>query len=112
MRFNFRFKTRSKVLSDQAELRDLHFKSILRHKDAEIAYLTARHDVERKRADGESARCRTLTNQVSTFSKTEAELRSQLNIYVEKFKQVLSLLPNCPSPKVHPCHTAPIRQPP
>jgi hypothetical protein len=25
---------------------------------------------------------------VSTFSHTEAELRSQLNIYVEKFKQV------------------------
>jgi myosin heavy subunit len=30
-----------------------------------------------------------LTSQVSTFSHTEAELRSQLNIYVEKFKQVL-----------------------
>jgi len=29
-----------------------------------------------------------LTRQVSTFSQTENELRSQLNIYVEKFKQV------------------------
>lgn len=29
-----------------------------------------------------------MTSQVSTFSHTEAELRSQLNIYVEKFKQV------------------------
>jgi hypothetical protein len=29
-----------------------------------------------------------LTRQVSTFSQTETELRTQLNIYVEKFKQV------------------------
>ncbi|KAK5943029.1 hypothetical protein PMZ80_004034 [Knufia obscura] len=80
-------KTRCKVLFDQAELRELHFKSILRHKDAEIAHLQAKHEVERKRADAEATRCRTLQSQVSTFSHTEAELRSQLNIYVEKFKQ-------------------------
>lgn len=86
-------KARCKVLFDQAELREMHFKTILRHKDAEIAHLAAKHEVERKRADGEATRCRTLTNQVSTFSHTEAELRSQLNIYVEKFKQVcLSLV--------------------
>ncbi|KAK5241877.1 hypothetical protein LTR40_013006 [Exophiala xenobiotica] len=65
----------------------MHFKAILRHKDAEIAHLQAKHEVERRRADAEAARCRTLTNQVSTFTHTEAELRSQLNIYVEKFKQ-------------------------
>lgn len=87
-------KTRCKVLFDQAEIRELHFKSILRHKDAEIAHLHAKHEVERKRADAEAARCRTLTNQVSTFSHTEAELRSQLNIYVEKFKQVEDTLNN------------------
>ena len=68
----------------------MHFKTILRHKDAEIAHLAAKHEVERRRADGEAGRCRTLTSQVSTFSHTEAELRSQLNIYVEKFKQVSS----------------------
>lgn len=81
-------KSRCKVLFDQAELREMHFKTILRHKDAELAHIAAKHEVERKRADAEAARCRTLTNQVSTFSHTEAELRSQLNIYVEKFKQV------------------------
>ena len=85
---SIRFKTRCKVLADQAEIREMHFKAILRHKDAEIAHLQAKHEVERRRADTEAARCRTLTNQVSTFSHTEAELRSQLNIYVEKFKQV------------------------
>lgn len=66
----------------------MHFKAILRHKDAEIAHLQAKHEVERRRADTEAGRCRTLTSQVSTFSHTEAELRGQLNIYVEKFKQV------------------------
>jgi hypothetical protein len=86
----YRLKTRAKVLFDQAELREMHFKTILRHRDAEIAYVSAKHEVERRRADTEAARCRTLTNQVSTFSHTEAELRSQLNIYVEKFKQVSS----------------------
>ncbi|KIW71821.1 hypothetical protein PV04_00053 [Phialophora macrospora] len=88
------FKTRCKVLADQAEIREMHFKAILRHKDAEIAHLQAKHEVERRRADAEAARCRTLTNQVSTFSHTEAELRSQLNIYVEKFKQVEDTLNN------------------
>ncbi len=83
-----RFKTRCKVLADQAEIREMHFKAILRHKDAETAHLQAKHEVERRRADTEAGRCRTLTSQVSTFSHTEAELRSQLNIYVEKFKQV------------------------
>jgi predicted nucleic acid-binding Zn-ribbon protein len=78
------------VIADTLDLRELHFKSILRHKDAEIANLQAKHEVERKKAEAEASRCRTLTNQVSTFSNTEAELRSQLNIYVEKFKQVSS----------------------
>ncbi|KIW61921.1 hypothetical protein PV05_01988 [Exophiala xenobiotica] len=88
------FKTRCKVLADQADIREMHFKAILRHKDAEIAHLQAKHEVERRRADAEAARCRTLTNQVSTFTHTEAELRSQLNIYVEKFKQVEDTLNN------------------
>jgi hypothetical protein len=87
------FKTRCKVLADQSEIREMQFKSILRHKDAEIAHLQAKHEVERRRADTEAGRCRTLTSQVSTFSHTEAELRSQLNIYVEKFKQVSNFNP-------------------
>lgn len=46
-----------------------------------------------------------MTSQVSTFSHTEAELRSQLNIYVEKFKQVLlQLFQGSHSPWSHPWH--------
>ncbi len=32
--------------------------------------------------------------QVSTFNQTEVELRSQLNVYIEKFKQVEDTLNN------------------
>jgi hypothetical protein len=93
---HYRFRTRCKAIADTLDLRELQFKSILRHKDAEIAHLQAKHEVERKRAEAEASRCRTLTNQVSTFSNTEAELRSQLNIYVEKFKQVSTCSPFYP----------------
>lgn len=55
--------------------------------------MTAKYEEQRRIAESEAARCRALTAQVSTFSHTEAELRSQLNIYVEKFKQVRSLPP-------------------
>ena len=48
----------------------------------------ARFENEKKAAEQEVARSRDLRVQVATFSQTETELRSQLNVYVEKFKQV------------------------
>jgi len=68
-------------------LRELHFNSLLRTKELEVQYNLARYDQQRKMAENETARSRALSGQVSTFSQTETELRSQLNIYVEKFKQ-------------------------
>lgn len=53
-----------------------------------MQYNLARFEKSRKDAEAEAARARSLNAQVLTFSKTETELRSQLNIYVEKFKQV------------------------
>jgi chromosome segregation ATPase len=75
-------------------MRELHYKSLLRSKDAEIQCLTAKYEEQRRAAENEAARCRALSSQVSTFSHTESELRSQLNIYVEKFKQVEDTLNN------------------
>jgi Myosin-like coiled-coil protein len=43
---------------------------------------------QRRAKEMESSKSHQLTRQVSTFSQTESELRNQLNIYVEKFKQV------------------------
>ncbi len=75
----------------QYELRELQFQSLLRMKDLEIAYQVARHDQLKKAQESELSKSHQLTRQVSTFSQTENELRGQLNVYVEKFKQV------CPS---------------
>lgn len=82
------FKARFKSLIDQYELRELHFHSLLRTKELEVQYNIARFERERKAAEQEINRAKQLNQQVLTFSKTETELRNQLNIYVEKFKQV------------------------
>ncbi|RDL41205.1 Uncharacterized protein BP5553_01184 [Venustampulla echinocandica] len=88
------FKQRFKSLIEQYELRELHFHSLMRAKELEVQYNMARYDRERKAAEAEVTRSKTLNTQVLTFSKTENELRNQLNIYVEKFKQVEDTLNN------------------
>lgn len=54
----------------------------------EVQANMVRFENEKKAAEQEVARSRDLRMQVATFSQTETELRSQLNVYVEKFKQV------------------------
>ena len=66
----------------------------MRTKECEVQLSLARAEDQRKRAEDEAKKSRTLNAQVSTFSQTETELRSQLNIYVEKFKQAGLSLPN------------------
>lgn len=83
-----RFKAKFKSFVEQYEMRELHFYSLLRTKELEVQYNYARFEQQRKHAEAESSRAKALNSQVSTFSQTEAELRSQLNIYVDKFKQV------------------------
>lgn len=84
----FRFRQKFKSFIEQYELRELHFHSLLRTKELEIQYQLARFEQQKKAQELESTKSHQLTRQVSTFSQTETELRSQLNIYVEKFKQV------------------------
>ena len=84
----YRFRQKFKSFIDQYEYRELHFQSLMRTKECEVQYNIARYEQQRKLAENETTRSRTLSAQVSTFSHTETELRSQLNIYVEKFKQV------------------------
>lgn len=88
-----RLRAKLKTIGEKFESREQHYKALLRSKDAEIQSLTAKYEEQRRGAENEAARCRALSSQVSTFSHTEAELRSQLNIYVEKFKQVGLLSP-------------------
>ena len=82
-----RFRSKFKSYVDQYELREHHFYALLRTKEAENQLNVARMEDHRKRSESEMAKSRTLSTQVSTFSQTETELRNQLNIYVEKFKQ-------------------------
>lgn len=98
------FKQRFKSLIDQYELRELHFHSLMRTKELEVQMHMARFEKERKTAEQELARSRALNAQVLTFSKTETELRSQLNIYVEKFKQVRSSSPLRREPSLEASH--------
>ena len=60
----------------------------MRTKECEVQLSLARFEQQKKDAEKQSAHSRALNAQVATFSQTESELRSQLNIYVEKFKQV------------------------
>ena len=83
---SFRQKFRSFI--EQYELRELHMLSMLKTKDSEAHRNLANFDQEKKKADLNANKVKSLDAQVSTFSTTENELRSQLNIYVEKFKQV------------------------
>lgn len=53
-----------------------------------MQYNMARYEKAKKEADAEASRARQLNSQVQTFTKTETELRNQLNVYVDKFKQV------------------------
>lgn len=62
----------------------------MRTKEIEVQWNMARYEQQKKAAESESARCRQLNSQVLTFSKTETELRNQLNVYVDKFKQASS----------------------
>ena len=82
-----RMRTKMKSVFEQYELRELIFHSLLHTKDWEVHQERAKADDQRKKADTETLKARTLSTQVSTFSQTETELRNQLNIYVEKFKQ-------------------------
>ena len=84
----YRFKTRFKSLIDQYELRELHFHSAMRTKEIEVQWNMARYEEQKKASEAEARRANQLNSQVLTFTKTETELRNQLNVYVEKFKQV------------------------
>lgn len=60
----------------------------MRTKELEVQYNMARYEREKAALDAETAQVRQLNNQIQAFTKTESDLRGQLNVYVEKFKQV------------------------
>lgn len=68
--------------------RETHFVSILKAKDAEIALLQGHFYSHMSQLQKQSSSNRDLSLKLSTLTTSEADLRAQLNIYVDKFKQV------------------------
>ena len=89
-----RFRVRFKSFIEQYELRELHFHSLMRTKELEVQYHLARYDKEKKTAQAETTKARHLQAQVQAFTNTETELRSQLNVYVDRFRQVFTPILN------------------
>ncbi|KAL1895786.1 hypothetical protein Cpir12675_003064 [Ceratocystis pirilliformis] len=88
------FRQRFKTLIEQYELRDLHFQAQLRTKELEVQYNMVRFEAQKRIAEDEVAKGRQLQSQVQGLSSSDAELRSQVNRYAEKFKQVEDTLTN------------------
>ncbi|KAG0278520.1 hypothetical protein BGZ95_003789 [Linnemannia exigua] len=74
--------------TEQYDLREKHFNSIIKSKDLELQLAQAKMDRQKKASQEESAKVGQLKSQLQASAKTEAELRKQLSVYVEKFKQV------------------------
>jgi len=64
----------------------------MRTKELEVQYNIGRYEEEKKKASYESSQIHKLREEAATFSKTETELRNQLNVYVDKFKQVSAIM--------------------
>jgi hypothetical protein len=62
-----RFRQKFKSFIDQYELRELQYHSMLRLKELEIQYHSARLEQQRKQQEAESSKSHQLTRQVSTF---------------------------------------------
>ena len=60
----------------------------MRTKELEVQFHMSRFEREKKHVEAEANKARHLQAQVQAFTKTETELRNQLNVYVDKFKQV------------------------
>ncbi|PKC66673.1 hypothetical protein RhiirA1_364883 [Rhizophagus irregularis] len=85
---NEALKDKFRSFLEQYELREKHFKSVVRSKDLELQLYEAKLQQQKQLTEQEMIKINSLKEQVETFTKTETELRKQLNVYVDKFKQV------------------------
>ncbi|KAF9138211.1 hypothetical protein BG015_002461 [Linnemannia schmuckeri] len=73
---------------EQYDLREKHFSSVVKAKDLELQLAQAKLDRQKRASQEEIVKLDLLKSQLQESIKTEAELRKQLSVYVEKFKQV------------------------
>ncbi|OAA56389.1 Taxilin [Cordyceps fumosorosea ARSEF 2679] len=85
------FRVRFKSFIEQYELRELHFHSQMRTKEIELQYHLSRFDRDKKAAEAELAKMRQLQTQVQTLSKTESQLREELEMYIDKLGEACNV---------------------
>ncbi|TQV90898.1 alpha-taxilin [Cordyceps javanica] len=85
------FRVRFKSFIEQYELRELHFHSQMRTKEIELQYHLSRFDREKKAAEAELAKMRQLQTQVQTLSKSETQLREELNLYIDRLGEACNV---------------------
>ncbi|KAF9537889.1 hypothetical protein EC957_007531 [Mortierella hygrophila] len=73
---------------EQYDLREKHFNSVVKAKDLELQLAQAKLDRQNRASQEGAVKLDLLKSQLQESTKTEAELRKQLGVYVEKFKQV------------------------
>ncbi|KAG0282350.1 hypothetical protein BGZ96_000575 [Linnemannia gamsii] len=73
---------------EQYDLREKHFNSVVKAKDLELQLAQAKVDRQKRASQEDTVKLDLLKSQLQEYTKTEAELRKQLSVYVEKFKQV------------------------
>ena len=76
------------MLVDIFNQREVHFMSVLKAKDTEISLLQSHFYQQMTQLQKTSASNRDLSIKLNSLSSSEADLRAQLGIYVDKFKQV------------------------
>ncbi|GET62971.1 alpha-taxilin, putative [Rhizophagus irregularis DAOM 181602=DAOM 197198] len=81
---NEALKDKFRSFLEQYELREKHFKSVVRSKDLELQLYEAKLQQQKQLTEQEMIKINSLKEQVETFTKTETELRKQLNVYVDK----------------------------
>ncbi|RUS15291.1 myosin-like coiled-coil protein-domain-containing protein [Endogone sp. FLAS-F59071] len=83
-----RLKEKFKSFLEQYELREKHFNCVVKSKDLELQLYDAKLEQQKQLTEQETMKAEALRQQIAAFAKTEAELRKQLNVYVDKFRQV------------------------
>ena len=73
---------------DSYEQREKQFNSLFKYKEAHLNHSAARFVEQQDTLNRESLKVETLKSQILNFVKTENELKRQLAVYVDKFKQV------------------------
>ena len=80
--------TKLNALVDQYEQREKDYYATVHRKDVQLQYSLARYLTQQETLSQECIKVETLKAQVLNFVKTENELKRQLAVYVDKFKQV------------------------